>query len=116
MAESNTAAAPALSTNIESGHFEEKTHHHSSTEATTEKKVEGGEEDEDEDIDALIEDLESVDGGAEEEEEEEESSPHTGRVVPEELLQTDSRIGLTSDEGEFPPQSIVPAIRHAFNC
>ncbi|ETS77538.1 Plasma membrane ATPase [Pestalotiopsis fici W106-1] len=97
MAESN-AAAPALSTNIESGHFDEKTHHHQSTEATAEKKVAAEEEDDDEDIDALIEDLESVDGGAEEEEEEEESSPHTGRVVPEELLQTDSRIGLTSDE------------------
>lgn len=98
MAESNTAAAPALHTNIESGNFDEK-HHHSGApvESTPAKKVEA-EEDEDEDIDALIEDLESADG-AEEEEEEEESSPATGRIVPEELLQTDSRIGLTSDEG-----------------
>lgn len=99
MAESNAAAAPALHTNIESGKFDEKEHH--STAPTTEKKVEA--EDDDEDIDALIEDLESADGAAfDEEEEEETSSPGTGRVVPEELLQTDSRIGLTSDEGTFP--------------
>ncbi|KAI1844150.1 hypothetical protein JX265_002924 [Neoarthrinium moseri] len=94
MAESNAAAAPALSTNIESGKFDEKDR---PVESVPAKKAEA-EEDEDEDIDALIEDLESQDGAAVDEEEEEESSPHTGRVVPEELLQTDSRIGLTSDE------------------
>ncbi|KAK6066251.1 Plasma membrane ATPase 1 [Seiridium cupressi] len=94
MAESNAAAAPALHTNIESGKFDEKEHH--ATDPTTEKKA--PEEDEDEDIDALIEDLESVEGAEDPEEEEENASPGTGRVVPEELLQTDSRIGLTSDE------------------
>ncbi|KAK9779400.1 hypothetical protein AB5N19_00945 [Seiridium cardinale] len=94
MAESNAAAAPALHTNIESGKFDEKEHH--ATDPTTEKKAPV--EDEDEDIDALIEDLESVEGAEDPEEEEENASPGTGRVVPEELLQTDSRIGLTSDE------------------
>lgn len=101
MAESNTAAAPALSTNIESGNFDEKHHQHQTAAAdpVAEKKVEE-EDGEDEDIDALIEDLESVDGAVEEEEEEDENPAGAGRVVPEELLQTDSRIGLTSDEGE----------------
>ncbi|KAK6197157.1 citrate (Si)-synthase [Pestalotiopsis sp. IQ-011] len=99
MAESNTAAAPALSTNIESGNFDEKHHQHQTAAAdpVAEKKVEE-EDGEDEDIDALIEDLESVDGAVEEEEEEDENPAGAGRVVPEELLQTDSRIGLTSDE------------------
>lgn len=106
MAESNAAAAPALHTNIESGKFDEKEHH--ATNPTTEKKIEA--EDEDEDIDALIEDLESVDGAVDEEEEEE-SSPATGRTVPDELLQTDSRIGLTSDEGLFPHLDLTCLIR-----
>lgn len=103
MAESNAAAAPALHTNIESGKFDEKER---PADAVPAKKAED-DEDEDEDIDALIEDLESQDGAADDfDEEEENSSPATGRTVPEELLQTDSRIGLTSDEGtEYtPPQ------------
>lgn len=46
--------------------------------------------------DALIEDLESQDGHDAEEDEEE--SPHGGRVVPEDMLQTDTRQGLTEAE------------------
>ncbi|KND94112.1 Plasma membrane ATPase [Tolypocladium ophioglossoides CBS 100239] len=62
------------------------------------KKAEA-DHDEDEDIDALIEDLESQDGhGGLEEEEEEEGTPGGGRVVPEDMLQTDSRVGLTESE------------------
>ncbi|KAK4167399.1 putative type IIIA plasma membrane ATPase [Cladorrhinum sp. PSN259] len=90
MADQSTTGAPALSTNIESGKFDEK-------EAHKEQKPIVEDEDEDEDIDALIEDLQSDDGHAFEDEEEG-VNPGVGRVVPEELLQTDTRVGLTSDE------------------
>lgn len=94
MAESN-AAAPALHTNIESGKFDEKEAHRVEDPATT-RTAKGGDEDEDEDIDALIEDLESQDGNALDEEEEGDASPAgSGRVIPEEMLQTDTRVGLT---------------------
>lgn len=56
MAERSTTGAPALSTNIESGKFDEKAAHP----APAKERAE--EEEEDEDIDALIEDLESNDG------------------------------------------------------
>lgn len=46
--------------------------------------------------DALIEDLESQDGHGLEEEEE--RDVHGGRVVPEDMLLTDTRIGLTEAE------------------
>jgi H+-transporting ATPase len=52
-------------------------------------------EDEDEDIDALIEELESEDGNVEEEEDVE---PGGARIVAEDLLQTDTRHGLSSQE------------------
>jgi hypothetical protein len=54
MADHPAGGAPALSTNIESGKFDEK-------EVIRPKHV-AEEEEEDEDIDALIEDLESNDG------------------------------------------------------
>ena len=60
MADSSAHGAPALSTNVPSGHFDdEKAAYKAPTPA---KKVEEEEEEEDEDIDALIEDLESQDG------------------------------------------------------
>ena len=66
-------------------------------------EVADGEKDEDdeddEDIDALIDDLESMDGH-EEEEEEQISQPGGARPVSEDLLQTDTRLGLTSAEVE----------------
>jgi len=53
-------------------------------------------EEEDEDIDALIAELESEDAG---EDEEEEAQPGmSARPIPEELLNTDTRKGLTSQE------------------
>jgi H+-transporting ATPase len=59
MADHSTGAgAPALSTNIESGKFDEKAAH--DVPPATKKEV--VEEDDDEDIDALIDDLESNDG------------------------------------------------------
>ncbi|KAI0433279.1 plasma-membrane proton-e [Xylaria sp. FL1042] len=93
----NSAAAPALNTNIESGHFDEKAAHHNTEPATTKPKVDDGEED-DEDIDALIEDLESDDGGDDDEEEEEGQAVSQGRTIPDEMLNTDTRLGLTDAE------------------
>lgn len=54
-------------------------------------------DEEDEDIDALIEELESQDAGVDYDEEEEVQAG-AARVVPEELLQTDVRVGLTASE------------------
>ncbi|KAL8366073.1 hypothetical protein RB595_004722 [Gaeumannomyces hyphopodioides] len=89
MADNNAATGPALNTQIESGKFDEK------DPAITKKPVE---EEEDEDIDALIEDLESVDGHMDEEDEEDGAAPGAGRVVPEDMLQTSTRTGLTEQE------------------
>lgn len=61
MAEHSTHGAPALSTNIESGKFDEKEAQH--VPAHKEPIIE--DEEEDEDMDALIEDLESQDGHGE---------------------------------------------------
>ena len=99
MAEHNAAATPALNTQIESGRFDEKAQHPvEHTPAKAAPKVEE-DDDEDEHIDALIEDLESHDGhGFEEEEEEGAAGPGAGRVVPEDMLQTDTRLGLTEAE------------------
>jgi hypothetical protein len=55
-------------------------------------------EEEDEDIDALIDELESQDGDNADYEEEEADQPGGARVIPEELLQTDTRMGLNSAE------------------
>ncbi|KAF8540800.1 plasma membrane ATPase [Trichophaea hybrida] len=56
------------------------------------------EDDEDiEDIDALIDDLESQDGG-DDDFEDEVAAGSSARPIPEDLLQTDTRIGLTSVE------------------
>lgn len=62
------------------------------------KKAGVPEDDEDdEDIDALIEDLQSQDGGMDFDEEEEVAAG-AARNVPEELLMTDPRHGLSSTE------------------
>lgn len=94
----NKVGAPALDTNIESGQFDEKSRQQAPAENAPKKVSAVDDDDEDEDIDALIEDLESQDGHDAFEEEEEEGSPGGGRVVPEEMLQTDSRVGLTESE------------------
>jgi len=84
-----------LNTNIESGTFDEKIEQH---DAAPPVKLPVVEDEEDEDMDALIDELESQDGHAEEDEAEEEATPGGGRVVPEDQLQTDTRIGLTEAE------------------
>ncbi|PTB50493.1 hypothetical protein M431DRAFT_499311 [Trichoderma harzianum CBS 226.95] len=97
MADDKAVGAPALDTNIESGNFDEKRAQPPTEAVPPKKDAPAEEEEEDEDIDALIEDLESEDGHAFEEEEEE-TNPATGRIVPEDMLQTDSRLGLTESE------------------
>jgi len=95
MAEEKAAGAPALDTNIETGGFDEK--RGQAPPPTHAPKAPVAEDEEpDEDMDALIEDLESEDGHAFDEEEE--TQPGGGRVVPEDQLQTDSRVGLTEAE------------------
>lgn len=59
---------------------------------------EEGTEEEDEDIDNLIEELESQDGDNADYEYEEAQQSGGARLIPEELLQTDTRIGLTSGD------------------
>lgn len=107
MADDKAVGAPALDTNIESGRFDEKRsqqpqqqqQYQSGQPHAPKKSAAGQDDDEDEDIDALIEDLESQDGhGGMEEEDEEDNTPGGGRVVPEDMLQTDSRVGLTESE------------------
>ncbi len=93
---SGSEAPNHLNTTIESGEFNEKENHDETPPAVATKKPEEDEE-EDADIDALIDELESQDGHAEEEEEEHDS-PATGRIIPEDQLQTDTRTGLTEHE------------------
>lgn len=104
MAEPNTAAAPAINTNIESGNFDEKSAPLDHPAHTTAKPKAEDAEEEDEDIDALIEDLESQDGG-DDEEEEEGQVVGQGRTIPEDMLQTDTRVGLT--ECRFLPSQLA---------
>jgi H+-transporting ATPase len=99
---SNSSSNPPnhLNTNIESGHFNEKAAHRDRS--PQKPSITDGVDDDDEDIqdmDALIDELESEDGHVGEEEEDEQVVGTTGgRIVPEDLLQTDTRIGLTDAE------------------
>lgn len=79
-----------LSTAIEPGQFNEK--------IVPLQAVRVADDDEVEDMDALIDELESHDGHEDVEAEGEVATPGTVRVVPEELLQTDTRVGLTEAE------------------
>lgn len=94
-----------LGTNVPSGQFDgthdpEKTDHHDRHDdapvSAPVKKDTAGDDEEDEDMDALIDDLESQDAGGEEEEEVVEAGG--ARPVPEEMLNTDTRAGLTEHE------------------
>jgi H+-transporting ATPase len=74
----------------ESGATDSGAHHISEKE----KDIAPPDEGEDEDIDALIAELESEDGDAEEEEEAEPGM--SAKPIPEELLNTDTRKGISS--------------------
>ncbi|KAI9894803.1 MAG: plasma membrane H+-ATPase [Vezdaea aestivalis] len=103
---SDTTPPNHLGTAVPSGHLDEKSGHHhnghgidaSKPMHNKEHNADEGEEDEEEDIDALIEDLESQDGQADVEDEEEEQIVGGERKIPEELLQTSTRTGLSSGE------------------
>ena len=82
---------------FDASHDLEKVDHDDKTAAPADEKVGVvADEDEDENMDALIDELESQDGQLEEEEEKTEAG--AARPVPEELLQTDTRFGLTESE------------------
>jgi H+-transporting ATPase len=101
MAEHTGSTAPKIDSNIESGrieHHEEKSEIHHERTVKNEKQVAADDDEEDEDMDALIDELESQDGGAAQEEEEEAEAGGEAPPVPEELLQTDTRTGLTEAE------------------
>ena len=68
----------------------------SATEPTNEKVNKNLSDDEDEDIDQLVLDLQSNPANLDDDEEAEEEG--TFKAVPDELLQTDPRVGLTDDE------------------
>lgn len=80
-----------LRANIESGGFEDKSEKQSQA---TRKDV----DDDEEDIDALIEDLESLDGHEQEADDEEDVVAGGERVIPEEFLNTSTQTGLTEEE------------------
>lgn len=82
---------------LDGSHDPEKTGHHDAPPHDEKKAAQDGDDDEEEDMDALIEELESQDGAADEEEEET-TEPGGARPVPEELLNTDTRTGLTENE------------------
>lgn len=89
-----------LGTNVPSGQFDEKREYRQEQPAPSYpppgKDVDDGEE-EDEDIDALIEELESQDANIDPEDEEVQQ-PGGAKPIPEDMLQTDTRVGLTSSE------------------
>ena len=89
-----------LGTDVPSGALDEKKEYGTGNNAVTndvaaKKDAAPGEEEEDEDIDALIEELESQDAAIDNDEEET-VQPGGARTVPEELLQTSTRTGLSS--------------------
>lgn len=81
--------------NVSNGHAYDKYHFQEKSIHTHGYELE---EEEDEDIDQLIEDLESQDGENADYEEEEVQQPGGARLIPEDLLQTDTRVGLMSAE------------------
>jgi H+-transporting ATPase len=83
-----------LGTDVPTGGFSEK----GSQDPTSEKRAPAAEdEEEEEDMDALIEELESQEGHIDEEDEETDE-PGGARPIPEELLNTDTRTGLSDQD------------------
>lgn len=88
------AAPPVIHDPEKTGHLEET--HHDAPAAPPMKKESADDDEDDEDMDALIDELESQDGAVEEEEEVVEAGG--ARPVPEEMLNTDTRQGLSESE------------------
>ncbi|KAL1954845.1 hypothetical protein VTO42DRAFT_533 [Malbranchea cinnamomea] len=85
-----------LGTTVPSGQFEGSTGDEKAPIPDEKKQPVPDDDEEEEDMDALIEELESHDGHIDEEEDE--TEPGGARPVPEELLRTDTRVGLTDQE------------------
>ncbi|KAK6347046.1 plasma membrane H+-ATPase [Orbilia brochopaga] len=88
-----------LKHSIPSGHLSNDPEKHEPT-AEKQEGIPIDDDEDIEDIDALIDDLESEDGHIFEEDEEDEVGGASARPVPEDLLKTDTRLGLTSAEVE----------------
>lgn len=91
-----------LGTDVPSSHLDEKKEYgpgngNGTDEVPPKEATAGRDEEEDEDIDALIEELESQDAAIDNEEEEN-VQPGGARTVPEEMLQTSTRTGLSTAE------------------
>ncbi|KAJ9238823.1 hypothetical protein DTO169E5_4656 [Paecilomyces variotii] len=102
MVESNGAApyvgSTRLGAEVPARDFDGVTERKQIEPTTNEKQLPLDDNDEeDEDMDALIEELESQDGYIDQEDEAD-NEPGGARPVPDELLQTDTRIGLTDAE------------------
>ena len=103
MADANPGATGNVDTSVPSGNLDEKKDYGPGSGNNGDEKLPpkdgppAEEEEEDEDIDALIEELESQDANIDPEEEEA-VQPGGARIVPEELLQTSTRTGLTANE------------------
>ncbi|KAJ9316353.1 hypothetical protein DTO271D3_3366 [Paecilomyces variotii] len=102
MVESNGAApyvgSTRLGAEVPARDFDGVTERKQIESTTNEKQLPLDDNDEeDEDMDALIEELESQDGHIDQEDEAD-NEPGGARPVPDELLQTDTRIGLTDAE------------------
>jgi hypothetical protein len=98
MAETGANPPNHLGTDVPSGQFDEKREYNAAdTKDPVKQPPVEEDEEEDEDIDALIEELESQDANIDPEDEDEQQAG-AARNIPEELLQTDTRIGLTSQE------------------
>jgi hypothetical protein len=89
-----------LRTNIPTGALAHDAHesglHHAGASSNMNEKAPAGDEEEEEDIDALIAELESED--AEDDEDDEAQPGMSAKPIPEELLNTDTRKGLTHSE------------------
>ncbi|KAF2002536.1 plasma-membrane proton-e [Amniculicola lignicola CBS 123094] len=100
MAETHGATPPNhLGTDVPSSQLDEKKEygHGAPVHDNVPAKLDTEEDEDEEDMDALIEELESQDAAADFEEEEE-TQAGAARPIAEELLQTDTRTGLSSSE------------------
>lgn len=96
MAEQSGSTPPNhLGTNVPSGDFDEKKQQEAA--GTPPKKAPSDDEEEEEDMDALIEELESQDANIDPDDDDV-AEPGGSRPIPEDMLQTSTRTGLTEQE------------------
>ncbi|KAK4999438.1 plasma membrane H+-ATPase [Elasticomyces elasticus] len=96
-----------------SGHFDEKgdrEHGNATSDGTPSNQDVStpGEGEPDEDMDALIEELESLNGDEEPMNEDETASGAAARVIPEDMLQTSTQLGLSTQEYKLRKKKFGP--------